>query len=126
MKYKLLTIDKTQHKFWINNSNNHQNVTSKLKIPKLSNMVWFTRLNKGFLLLLKLIMLWVSKFGSQTSSISNTWKLVWNSISQIPCQSYWIRNSEGVLLFHLFYFKLEDNCFIILYWFLSYINMNQS
>ena len=24
-----------------------------------------------------------------------------------------------------FFFKLEDNCFIVLYWFLPYINMNQ-
>ena len=34
--------------------------------------------------------------------------------------------SHNQLYFLKFYFQLEDNCFIILCWFLPFINMNQS
>ena len=34
--------------------------------------------------------------------------------------------SPGVFLFFLVYFKLKDNCFTVLYWFLLNINMNQA
>ena len=42
------------------------------------------------------------------------------------CFAYAFFQGRSFMVLYLFFFKLEDNCFTMLYWFLPYSNANQS